>query len=230
MIMSWIRDFHLFLFDFDGLLVDTEKVHFLAYQKMCEEQGFHLQWSFENYIKIAHYSSEGLEKQVYADFPGLKEKQPDWSILYKEKRRILLDLYREGAVQLMPGVIRLLKLLEENKICRAVVTHSDDEQIRLIKKIHPVLTSIPHWITRYEYQKPKPDPECYQAAINKLAKTNDQVIGFEDSPRGLKALMGTKAKPVLVNTIEYPESTNLRKQGVLILKSLEELFGVGNGN
>ena len=35
--MDWIKKYQLFLFDFDGLLVNTEEMHFLAYKQMCEK-------------------------------------------------------------------------------------------------------------------------------------------------------------------------------------------------
>lgn len=37
--MEWTQDYHLFLFDFDGLLVDTEALHLEAYRRMCAEKG-----------------------------------------------------------------------------------------------------------------------------------------------------------------------------------------------
>ena len=44
--MNWISNYDLFLFDLDGLLVDTEKLHFEAYKRLCSRFGYELAWDF----------------------------------------------------------------------------------------------------------------------------------------------------------------------------------------
>ena len=221
--MEWIHDYALFLFDFDGLLVDTEQVHYHAYRAMCRNRGFDLSWDFRRYLAAAHYSAVGLKEEMYREFPTLEEQEPRWELLYAEKRAALLDFYRKGEVALMPGVETLLAALETAAIPCCVVTHSDSEQVALIRQALPQLDTIPHWITRHDYSQPKPHPECYLAAIKRFAKPGAAVIGFEDSPRGLKALMQTPAQPLLITTIDYPEIPAFIRQGVLHYPSIAQL-------
>jgi HAD superfamily hydrolase (TIGR01509 family) len=196
--MNWIHRYQLFLFDFDGLLVNTEMLHFRAYQNMCEKRGFKIQWSFEQYSEFAHHHATGLRDAIYAEFPTLQKQEPDWTILYEEKKKAFLDLLKEGAAQLMPGVHNLLQKLAEANIKRCVVTHSASPLIKTIRQQNPILNSIPYWITREDYYHPKPNPECYLTAIDRHSQEGDRIIGFEDSPRGLNALLQTKAKAVLI--------------------------------
>lgn len=196
--MQWIHDYQLFLFDFDGLLVNTEEIHYQAYIQMCRQRGFHLPWSFPRYSRAAHHTSEGLKDQIYAELPALKEQEPTWSVLYAEKKQAYLDLLKNGSVNLMPGVADLLKALDKAQIRRCVVTHSASDSISMIRKQQPLLDSIPFWITRELYSQPKPSPECYQTAIKMHGKKGDRIIGFEDVPRGLQALQGTSATPILI--------------------------------
>lgn len=221
--MHWIHKYQLFLFDFDGLLVNTEEIHYLAYKKMCADRGVDFNWDFESYCHIAHYHSDGLGQKMYAEFPQLHAQEPSWAVLYAEKKKAIIDLVTHGAVQLMPGVKELLLALEKAGINRCVVTHSPVELINAIRNQHPILDSIPHWITREQYSHPKPNPECYIKAIEFLAKPGDKVIGFEDTPRGLRALLGTKATPVLVCQINYPEIPDFIAMGVTHVKSLGDL-------
>ncbi|KIC73595.1 MULTISPECIES: HAD family hydrolase [Candidatus Protochlamydia] len=196
--MNWIQHYQLFLFDFDGLLVNTEILHFQAYQKMCEQRGFKITWSFEQYSGFAHHHANGLRDAIYAQFPALYQQEPEWNILYEEKKKAFMKLLQEGRVQLMPGVSDLLLALKEANINRCVVTHSAFQLIKTIREQNPILNSIPYWITREDYIHPKPDPQCYLTAIERYAEKEDKVIGFEDSPRGLNALLQTQAKAVLV--------------------------------
>jgi HAD superfamily hydrolase (TIGR01509 family) len=202
--MNWIHNYQLFLFDFDGLLVNTEALHFQAYQRMCSQRGIDLNWSFNRYSSAAHHHATGLRDSIYAEFPSLFAQEPDWGILYKEKKQALLDLLSEGHAELMPGAADLLAALEKCGIKRCVVTHSALNLIQIIRSQNPILDTIPNWITREDYTHPKPDPECYQVAVERLANDGDRIIGFEDSPRGLNALLQTPAKPVLICPPDSP--------------------------
>lgn len=196
--MKWIKNYQLFLFDFDGLLVNTEEIHFQAYQLMCEKFGFKLDWSFDRYCLAAHYQVDGIQEQVYEALPQLKKEQPNWDVLYAYKRKKVLELLEQGSAQLMPGVEKLLYALENESIKRCVVTHSPLALVNTLRKQHPVLNTIPYWITREDYAQPKPHPEGYQTAIKKYASAQDKIIGFEDTLKGIEALLHTEAKPVLI--------------------------------
>jgi beta-phosphoglucomutase len=202
--MHWIHRHQLFLFDFDGLLVNTEELHYKAYVKMCANRNINLTWDFLQYSELAHHSATAVRDALYESFPQLGIEAPDWAVLYEEKRKAFLSLLHDGAAELMPGVSQLLEALQEANIKRCVVTHSSISLISTIRERHPVLKTIPHWITREDYSKPKPDSECYQVAISKFSKESDQIIGFEDSPRGLNALRGSRALPVLICPPKYP--------------------------
>ncbi|MEN9654481.1 MAG: hypothetical protein RL235_593, partial [Chlamydiota bacterium] len=156
--MQWIHRFQLFLFDFDGLLVNTEHLHYQAYCNMLSAEGFRLELSFQAYCQAAHASSTALREAIYASCPGLS---PDWDRLYREKKRAYLELLGAGKVELMPGVEPLLKALAEANIRRVVVTHSPREQITLIRRQHTIFQTLPYWLTREDYDLPKPHPDGY---------------------------------------------------------------------
>lgn len=196
--MQWIHEFDLFLFDFDGLLVDTEQLHYQAYIEMMKEQGLQLNWNFLKYASVAHLTANALKEALYAEFPTLN---PDWQTLYARKKHHYLELLHAGKIGLMPGAEELLAALAKHNIRRCVVTNSFLEQTKLISSHIPALQTIPHWITRENYERQKPDPQPYQKAIEKLGLPGDRIIGFEDTLRGIQALQGTPATPILVTTL-----------------------------
>jgi beta-phosphoglucomutase len=212
--MGSMRDYQLFLFDFDGLLVNTEELHYLAYKQMCQQFGVELDWSFERYCCAAHYDSDAVRNQLYGQYPELYQREPNWDILYAEKKRRVIALLEQGTT-LMPGAEEILTHLQENGIKRCVVTHSAEELVAVARAQHPILNTIPHWITRHDYSHPKPQPDCYLKAIEKLADPNDRIVGFEDTPRGIKALSQTRAQPVLICKVSYPEIPEFVSNGIL---------------
>jgi beta-phosphoglucomutase len=208
--MDWIHHYQLFLFDFDGILVNTEELHYKAYLKLCADRGFSLKWDMRTYMRYAMYTSTGVREGIYREFPELYREEPNWDVLYKEKKKAYFQLLEKEGVSLIPGVEVLLRDLEKAAIKRCVVTHSPSEQIMLIRSQNPILNSIPNWITREHYSQPKPSPECYLKAIEIFKAKGDRVIGFEDSPRGLKALLGTEAEGVfLTNCFDEGEIAQL---------------------
>ena len=216
--MRWIRKFQLFLFDFDGLLVNTEHIHYQAYVNMMERRGYKLDWSYGRFCEMAHLNSSALREGLYAQFPDL---EPNWDLLYEEKKKAYFDLLLSGRVELMKGVEPLLKELATAGIRRCVVTNSLLEQTQLISAQLPILKTIPKWITREDYSKPKPDPECYFRAIALCAQPGDHIIGFEDSIRGLQALCQTPALPVLICESHHPFLEMIVDESVQHFESFE---------
>lgn len=222
--MRWISEFQLFLFDLDGLLVNTEELHFGAYKRMLQQRGYSLGWDFATYFKIAQQDAEAPKRYIYAEFPQLQKEEPDWGVLYKEKKQAYLDLLERESAPLMPGVQQLLTELEKKAVKRAVVTHSGKSLVDALCKKNPTLRTIPHWITREDYTLPKPAPDGYLKAIADFAGLHDRIIGFEDSSRGLRSLMATSATPILVNAIDEELRAATKAQGVKVFTSFLEVL------
>ncbi|NGX56550.1 MAG: Beta-phosphoglucomutase [Candidatus Anoxychlamydiales bacterium] len=219
--MDWIDSFQLYLFDLDGLLVNSEMIHYQAYIDMLDRRGFKLNWSFLKFCEVAHFSDVSLKEGLYSFFPSLYNQEPNFNILRKEKNEIFLKLLSSSKVDLMNGVKKLLEELDKKNIKRCVVTNSSNIMCDIIKSKQPTLKTIPNWITRLDYINPKPDPECYNKAITLFAKKGDRIIGFEDSTRGLNALLKTTATAVLINPKEDILSQGIRSNKVYHYKSID---------
>lgn len=221
----WIKEYSLFFFDFDGLLVDTEELHYSAYQKMCLKRGHVLPWSFSEYCDRAHRGSELVKEGIYQLFPQLQEQEPSWSVLHQEKQKALFEVLSEQQVSLMPGVGEMLKILQSHQARCCVVTNSPAELTEAICRHLPILQSIPAWVTRKQYQSAKPHPDPYLTALRLYARPEDRVIGFEDTLRGLQALESAGVVPVVVSSV-LPEKDReeLRQRKVDVLISFQELI------
>jgi beta-phosphoglucomutase len=204
--MSWFRNYQLYLFDFDGLLVNTEELHLHAYRKMCALYGFNLAWNMATYCRYAMVSADALKKAIIKEFPDLMKW--DWEILYKQKKEAYEAILEKETIALMPGAEALLLALNENQAKCCVVTNSPSRQVNLIRKEIPVLDVIQNWVTREDYFQPKPSSECYLKAIDFFSLPNKKVIGFEDSPRGLEALLGSGAEAVFVSQLFSKEEVS----------------------
>ncbi len=201
--MNWINNFDLFLFDFDGLLVDTESLHLEAYRILCSNHGCTLPWTLEEFFTIAHTSATGIRTEIERLFPALTTP---WDILYSEKKKIYETLLKKGNLSLLPGVEPLLRTLATLNKKRCVVTNSTLAQTESIKSQIAILQTIPHWFTRESYANPKPAPDGYLKALEVLKAAGDRVIGFEDSLRGYESLKAAGVETaVLICSPKHPQ-------------------------
>jgi len=211
--MQWVKKYQLFLFDLDGLLVDTESLHYQAYLNVCSKRGVELDLSFLKYCQAAHAKSQGLKDLLEIEYPMLFANEAKWVDIYQEKKVEYINILKIAKIELMDGVFELLNALLENKIESCVVTNSTKQQTDLIIASQPILKLIKHWLTRESYLEPKPNPECYNKAIQLYGKNKDKIIGFEDSVKGIEALLGSPAKPVLINSLHVPQMGALYGMG-----------------
>ena len=220
--MSWMLDYSPIFFDFDGLLVNTEHLHFQAYQNMLEGHGALFPWDFSSFAAIAHKSSEGLRKLITSHAPALV-KTHSWENLYDQKKDEYAKLLEAGNLELMPGAQTILETVQMAKIPHAVVTNSTRKQTEMIREKIPVLHNIPHWITREDYENPKPSPDAYLKAIEILGKS-EKMLGFEDALRGIHALQGAAITPVLICSATHPQMEELPQDLIHHYPSLTALL------
>lgn len=223
--MSKLEGYDFVFLDFDGLLVNTEHLHYQAYQKMCQDRGCLLSWDFPTYCQIAHASSEGIRERIYQDFPVLLKNEPDWAVLYAEKKAAYEGFLEEGKVELMPAVAEFLLYLQHHNIQSCVVTNSFNKQTEAIKGQIPELRAIPYWVTREEYLKAKPSPDPYLAAKEKYAQGKKRTIGFEDTVRGWQSLAQANIDAVVISSCLSDDFKRyLEEKGVSYFPSFNEFL------
>jgi len=154
-----------FLIDLDGTLLDTDYLHYQA-------------WA-----KVLKLSPEYIEKVVTTHgINYILEDFPDPSYLRRQKIKEMLQFEE---IKPMKNLETFIHFIVENNIDHTVVTNTDRKVVEHFKQKVPILNKLKKWIVREDYEKPKPDPECYRLA---LGDRDDIVFGFENSKEGLEAL------------------------------------------
>ncbi len=221
--MNWVQDYQLFLFDFDGLLVDTEQLHYASYLEMSRRRGCPLNWDFQRFCVEAHSKAMGFFDGLEREYPDVFKEGPSKQELYEEKKRIYVEMLQKTPLELMEGAELLIEALDARKIKSAVVTNSPKAQIEMIKNALPVLQKIPLWVTREDYSTPKPSPEGYLKAIALLANPGDRIVGFEDTLKGLKALIASGVESMLICPADHEHVDEGKRLGA---KHFEKLSSI----
>ena len=209
-------------FDFDGLIVDTEPLHYQAYRLVFQENGLPFPWDFSTFTSVAHTSANGLSQMIARAFPHFFQIK-SWQKLYEEKGRYYKKLLEKSRLKWMPGAPSVLNCVKQSKTFYCVVTNSTREHIELCQTHLPLLKQIPLWITREDYTHPKPSPDGYLKAIER-AHLQGEMVGFEDTLRGVVSLQNAHIHPVLICPQTHPQMNKSPKVSYLHFESFDPVL------
>ncbi len=217
--LSPLSDLSAIFFDFDGLIVNTEPLHYRAYQLVMRENGLSLPWDFSTFVSIAHSSANGLSRAIIRIFPALFRSK-SWKQLYAEKGRCYEKLLKKERLEWMPGALSILDCVQKSKVFYCVVTHSTRKHIMLCQNYLPWLKQIPLWVTREDYANPKPAPDGYLKAIE-LYHLEGKMVGFEDTLRGIVSLQNAEIDPILICPQAHPQMNQCANPNLPHFESLD---------
>lgn len=186
-----ILDFSVFVFDLDGVIINSEYIHYDCYKQALKQIiSYDLDWS--EYCKKNHSIDTTLEKEFPEKFNEIYDIKTE---LYKNK---IDDL------ELVSGFYDFFILLLKNGKYICIVTDASDEIFNRIRDKFPFLKKSNIIITRNATKKRKPNSECYLKLLNMLPPDieNHEIVAFEDSYKGWKS-----ANSVIYNCILVNEST-----------------------
>jgi HAD superfamily hydrolase (TIGR01509 family) len=173
------RSLRALLFDFDGLVLDTESTEFRAWSELYERHGH--RFELERWA-AAIGTLQGFDPEEHLASLGTVIEAEE--LLAREQRNLdLCDLE-----ELRPGVAELLREAEGRGIATAIVSSSSEEWIKrhldargLRRRFGTVVCA------NRDAARAKPRPDLYLEALDRLGVRADEAIAFEDSPNGIAA-------------------------------------------
>ncbi|MBQ4387538.1 MAG: HAD family phosphatase [Prevotella sp.] len=174
--MEDVRGMKAALFDLDGVVFDTEPQYTIFWGAQCRE--FH-----PEHPGLEHEIKGQTLVQIYdAWFSG--ELAYTQSIITER-----LNQYEQQMdYKYVAGFEDFVKELRRNGVKTAVVTSSNRIKMEAVYKSHPEFKSLFDAIlTSENFERSKPDPDCYLKAANKLNTSVEDSVVFEDSFNGLKS-------------------------------------------
>lgn len=186
------------LFDLDGTLADTDKLHLLAMQQLLHEDGRTLtEVEFEAHI--SGRANADLCRYLFPDRP-LSEHR---AFADRKEAR-----FRELSPTLQPtsGLVRLLEYAEDRGIGMAVVTNAPRANAEHMLQALDLAGRFEHVLVAEELPKAKPDPLPYLIGLQRLNAQAGQALAFEDSVPGVKAASGAGIFTVGLSTSQTVEA------------------------
>ena len=164
------------LFDLDGVVFDTEPQYTVFWGEQCRE---------------FHPEHPGLELEIKGQ--TLVQIYDAWFSGPLADRQALiterLNRYEQQmAYEYVAGFEAFVADLRRRGIATAVVTSSNRPKMQAVYERHPEFrTLFDAILTSEDFDRSKPDPDCYQKAAKRLNASKDACVVFEDSFNGLKA-------------------------------------------
>jgi HAD superfamily hydrolase (TIGR01509 family) len=188
---------YAFIFDMDGVLVDSNPTHKIALKQFCKKHGYDL-------------SEKELREKIYG------RTNRDWLLnllgdlddqtikaYAEEKEALFRELYT--TIEPLAGLHSFLEELESKRIPTAIATSAPRANVDFtitrtrIERFFPVILD-DSFVT-----KGKPDPEIYLKSAAALGKESSQCVVFEDSLSGVTAAKRAGCKVVGLTTTHTRE-------------------------
>lgn len=203
------------VFDFDGIILNTEEPEFLAWQEVFKNYQSDLsldKWQITIGTRNVFDPIEELKKTAKVPLPSTEE-------IYHQKRQIVAKLLENQPV--MDGVLDWLEELKKRDIKVAIASSSSQQWV----EHHLERLNIRHYFVTVvgysSYIRPKPYPDSYEQAIKILQANPSNSLAIEDSSWGVRAAKLTGLK-VLAIPHRLTAQTDF-SQADLIANSLDQI-------
>ena len=201
--------FKAFIFDMDGVLIESSKEHVEAWKFAVQKFGYSFDTDFRDV-----YGKRGRDI-VREIVPGLDEKELRGIEDLAEKR--FREIYR---VRQFDSVLSFIGHVKEQGKRIALVTSAPKENVDIV--LSSLRLDFDVMVSADDVKEGKPDPEPYNSAIDKLGERKEDCVIFEDSFAGIES--AKRAGVEVIGVASTSKREDLEKLGIRVINSFEELL------
>ncbi|OUL26217.1 hydrolase [Nostoc sp. RF31YmG] len=185
------------LFDLDGTIVNTDPIHYQAWQQKLGNYGIEIDETFYK-SRISGRLNPEIVKDILPQLsPADGEKFAD------EKEAF----FRELAANLKPlnGFSELIAWTEAHQLQRALVTNAPRLNSEFMLDVLGIKEAFNTIVLADDCIAGKPDPAPYQVALTKLGIHAQKAIALEDSPSGIRSAVGAGIRTIGIASTHDPK-------------------------
>ena len=177
-----------FIFDLDGVIVDTAKYHYLAWKNLAISLGFDFTEEQNEQLKGV---SRVKSLEILLKIGNVKLDNDKKNSLLQEKNKEYLEyVNRMDSDEILPGVLNVLDFLDDNNIKYALGSASKNaplilEKVGLLNRFYALVDG-------NDVSNAKPDPEVFLIGAKKLNVSPENCIVVEDAIAGVQAANAAK--------------------------------------
>ncbi|MDH1881923.1 beta-phosphoglucomutase [Empedobacter sp. GD03797] len=173
----------VFIFDLDGVIVDTAKYHYLAWKKLANNLNIDFTHEHNELLKgVSRVRSLEIILGL-GNVEASDEQKNEW--LVQKNKEYLEYIDKMDDSEILPGVMKVLNFLKENN--QPIILGSASKNARPILEKVNILNYFDDIVDGNDVSNAKPDPEVFIVGAKKANQTNENSIVFEDSVAGIEA-------------------------------------------
>jgi beta-phosphoglucomutase family hydrolase len=184
------------IFDLDGTIVFSHPTHFAAYEKLFGEFG--ITWSFEEFEKV--FAGTGAPAIIEQILERNGVSGFDLPALVKKKRDIFNEILAHKKLEVVPGFFEFLKEVNRLGLKKIIASGSNKANIRAMLENIGVSEDFPIVVSGEEVARPKPAPDIFLAAAQKIGVEPAQCLVIEDTDHGVRAARAAGMKCIAFTT------------------------------
>lgn len=182
-----------FLFDMDGVIIDSNPFHKVALKQFCKKYGHDLS---EEQLRERIYGRTNKDwiKNVFGNIDDATLKK-----YADEKEGLFREIYKND-IKPVDGLIDFLKKMELENVPRAIATSAPRENVDFTLKLTGTKKFFDTILDESFVSKGKPDPEIYVKTAAALGFKPENCIVLEDSLSGVKSGKAAGCKVIGITT------------------------------
>ena len=188
------------IFDWDGVVVDSSKIHEESWEVLAQETGLDLP---------PDHFAQGFGKRNKVIIPEILQWTKDPMIIQRwseRKESIYRSIAQKDGIPIVSGIKTLLLNLQEKQIPCVVGTSTERKNVLLAFKEHSLESFFCGIVSSEDVTRGKPDPEVFLKASQAIGQQPVDCIVFEDSLHGIEAALAGGMKPVGIATTNSKQS------------------------
>lgn len=182
-----------FLFDMDGVIVDSNPFHKISLKQFCKQYGYELTED-DLQRKIYGRTNKDWIPEIFGKLP------PDQIEKYANEKETLFRALYENDIKPVTGLVSFLQKTHEQAIPCAIGTSAQRANVDFTLKHTGIGKFFQTIVDDTFVTNGKPDPEIYIKAATALGYQPDHCIVFEDSISGVLAGKRAGCKVVGITT------------------------------
>ena len=172
-----------FIFDLDGVIVDTAKYHFLAWQRLATQIGIEFTPEHNEQLKgVSRIKSLDLILAL-GNIEATQIQKNEW--LIQKNTEYLSYIEEMDESEILPGVMPVLNYLKQHK--HNIVLGSASKNAKLILQKAKIIDYFDAIVDGNDVSNAKPDPEVFLQGAYKVNDTPCNSIVLEDAVAGIQA-------------------------------------------
>ena len=198
-----------FIFDWDGVVIDSHRQHEESWHLLAEEMGTHVPEGF-------FAATFGMRNQQIIPlwFKELKDDAAAVARIGDRKEELYREILRRDGIEPLEGVREFLHRLKELGIPAAVGSSTPLKNVETVIEMAGLEGLFAAKVTAEDVQRGKPEPDVFLLAADRIGRAPERCVVFEDAFVGIQAGLAAGMKVVAIASTNPIEKLGMAHHAV----------------